>query len=186
MDYDAFLASRLAHAKELEARFVAVTNGLTVEELSRRPSTGEWGLGEVIEHLNITYRGYLPGMEAAIRQAPSPQGGEVRIGWLMQRIIASVGPSGNSPVPPNMRPGRGPWGAEHRDEFLKLHNELIEVIRLAHAHDARRVKFIDEFVRPLGIPLVRFWVIDGIELMVVHTERHVQQMEARRPFVLNV
>ena len=186
MDYDAFLASRLAHARELEQRYIAATNGLTVEELSRRPSTGEWGLGEITEHLNITYRSYLPEMETALRHAPAPRGGQVKIGWLMQRVIRSLGPSGNVPVPPNMRPGKGPWGAEHRDEFLTLHHRLMEIIRLAHAHDARRVKFVDDFVRPLGIPLVRFWVIDGIEMMVVHTERHVGQMETRRPFVPNV
>jgi hypothetical protein len=57
--------------ERLQRGIAAATEGLTPEQLSRRPFAGKWSAAEILEHLYLTYSGTTRGMEKCLA-APKP------------------------------------------------------------------------------------------------------------------
>lgn len=81
-----------AELSEATARARRLAGGLSPEDWSRRPTPERWSIGEQIVHLNLTSRGYLPGIEEAIRNAGEKGllgDGPYRrdfLGWLLGKL----------------------------------------------------------------------------------------------------
>lgn len=67
----------LAEAEIAWGRLLAMTVGLTDEDLARKPADGSWSVQQVLEHIADSERGYLEAIrEARLKQTSPEAGGE--------------------------------------------------------------------------------------------------------------
>ena len=82
-----------AELSEATARAHRLVDGLSPDDWSRRPAPERWSIGEQIVHLNLTSRGYLPGIHEAARNAREKgllSDGPYRrdfLGWLLCKLV---------------------------------------------------------------------------------------------------
>jgi DinB superfamily len=51
----------------LQSAIASATDGMTAEDLTRRPAEGKWCAAEVLEHLYLTYTGTVKGFERCLK-----------------------------------------------------------------------------------------------------------------------
>jgi hypothetical protein len=159
-----------------DARAAALAGGLDERQLNWKPSPASWSVGQCLEHLRVANRVYVDAMASALtdREAgevvqqitPGPFGR-----WFIRNYIE---PS------PGMRRSRAPKkiapvsrvGGSILDEFLASNREAREFIARARHHNVNRIRFRNPFV-----PLVRFTVGTGLEILSRHQSRHLLQAE---------
>ncbi|MEM9364060.1 MAG: hypothetical protein AAGA43_15570 [Bacteroidota bacterium] len=157
---------------------------LNVQQLTQAPNPKSWNVVEVIEHLNMAYRIYVPKIENALSQSPDVQkeseGFKAR-GW--QKFVIE----GQRP-----KNGQRPWKMktlkrftpileaedltqEKIDEiftqFFELHNHLKESILESRAKDVTKVTFSSAIGN-----IVRFYLPESFEFLICHMERHMVQI----------
>jgi hypothetical protein len=164
--------------RELEAndrRAAAVARGLSPEQLNWRPAADAWSVGQCIQHLYVTNEVYLPPIAAALEGRPRSPVPEITPGWFGRWFIRNyIEPS------PKSRRGRAPrkiTPAEHIEPsilemFLGSNENARALIRRAESYDVNRIRFRNPFV-----PLVRFTVGTGFEIVTIHQRRHLLQAE---------
>ena len=74
-------------------------------------------------------------------------------------------------APGKIAPGSNVDGAI-LDRYLDAHRAARELVTRAAAHDINRIRFANPFV-----PLLRFTVGTGLEIISKHAMRHLQQAE---------
>ncbi|HET9371218.1 MAG TPA: DinB family protein [Vicinamibacterales bacterium] len=165
------------HASDRHAGDVA--RGLTVAELNWRASPATWSVGQCLQHLLQANAVYLPPIAAALdRRLESPVAA-ITPGWFGRWFIAAY----IEPSSPKRRRGRAPRkiapaaevAADVLDRFLASNETARELVRRASRHDVNRVRFVNPFV-----PVIRFTVGTGLEIIWRHQRRHLQQADAIR------
>lgn len=172
-------ATRLvAELDVLRRRAEQLAQGLNNEQLNWHPTPGAWSVGQCIEHLAIANDVYLPPITAALEGLrPSPTR-ELRIGWFGRWFIRNfIGPIANGTrarAPRKIRPSRE-VDASVLDRFVRGNDQVTAVITRAAQFDVNRVRFSNPFV-----PLLRFTVGTGLEIIAQHQIRHLEQAERVR------
>jgi len=164
---------RLAHVRGQVAAVLAACRG---PAWNQRPGAGQWSVGECALHVLRTNQGYLDGAEEAIRRerargrTGSPP---FRYGALSRWFLGQMAPgSRNLPAPKVFRPKPGGVEPEVAQELEASLVRLDEALRNAEGLDLAKVKVVS----PVS-PLIRFPLGITLPLLVVHTERHLRQME---------
>lgn len=146
---------------------------LTYLQLGWRPPTGGWSIAEVLEHLLLTDESYVHELRRVIahaRQATSPNWTPSWAGGILVRSLAPDN-TRKYQAPTRWRPGPQPR-AHPVQAYIALREELIELIRQADGKDLRRTKLSSPVSR-----LIRMNLGDAFMAMVVHTRRHLGQIE---------
>ena len=151
-----------------------VVDGLTDEDLARRPADGSWSIAECLDHLVATNRSYLRKMGRAVA-ANAPQSARPRFrhtlagGWMRRMMEPPV--RRRLPAPRKFRPApeRRP-AAERLAEFLAVQDELIAFSRSAAELDVAKIKFSSPVTRLLRLNL---W--DALTIIAAHERRHLWQ-----------
>jgi hypothetical protein len=155
-----------------------IARGLSPEQLNWRPAPEAWSVGQCLQHLHHANEVYLPPIARALDdQSPSPVD-VVTPGWLGRWFIrGSIDPS--TQKTPHRAPGKiAP--AQHVDpsvleRFLQSNESARDLVRRASAYDVNRIRFVNPFV-----PLIRFTVGTGLEIVWKHQRRHLLQAERVR------
>jgi hypothetical protein len=166
---------------ELEAadrRAESVAKELNAEQLNWKPRPDAWSVGQCLEHLRITNEVYLPAISLALegRQRVKVQG--VNLSWLSRWFIRNY----IAPNPQGTR-ARAPKKIEPGKEvqplilqaFLWSNEAARKLVRRASQFDVNRIRFKNPF-----IPLLRFTVGTGLEIVTQHQSRHLLQAEGVR------
>lgn len=180
----AWLDQRAAEVRASIDAIEKIRSELSYLQLGWRPPTGGWSIAQVFEHLIIADTSYLPIMrELAIhgRRGDTPW----RPTWAGKWLIKSLQPTAvkKVPAPRIYRPAAEPR-ANVVEEYLKLRAQEIEIIEQAKISGADLVR------NRMGSPvfsLIRVNLGDAFMLLVVHTQRHLQQIarvRAHREFPL--
>jgi hypothetical protein len=149
--------------------------GLTLEQLNSPPMPGAWSVGQCLEHLAMTNEVYVRPISESLAGQPVRAVPEIRLGWFARWFIHSyVEPS------PQSKPARAPKkivpGTQVDfsvlDRFARSNQAVRELVRSAGAHDVNRIRFKNPFV-----PLLRFTVGTGLQIIVKHQQRHLLQAE---------
>jgi len=171
--------ARLNSALEnADRRAESVAKGLSSEQLNWRPRPDAWGVGQCLEHLHITNEVYLPAISSALDNAMRANVQEIGLGWFSRWFIRNyIGPDPNAPrvqAPKKIRPGKQvePFIL---DAFLGSNRKARELVTRAGDYDVNRIRFKNPFV-----PLLRFTVGTGLEIVAQHQSRHLQQAERVR------
>ncbi len=158
------------HAGEL-------ARGLTAEQLNWRPAPHAWGVGHCLHHLYVTNHVYLSAIARALDDGlPSPSDvQEITPGWFgrwfIQNVIEPSPQSRRRRAPRKIVPAEQ-IDASILDLFLQSNVGTRDLVRRASAYDVNRIRFKNPFV-----PLVRFTVGTGLEIVSRHQRRHLLQAE---------
>jgi len=161
-------------AKELAA-------GLMPMQLNWKPSQGAWSVGQCLDHLRAANEVYLPAISASLTDRPLCAVEEITPGWFARWFIRSyIEPSSESkraPAPKKIAPGTD-VDASVLDLFLAGNQAARELVRRASNYDVNGIRFKN----PL-LPILRFTVGTGLELVSSHERRHLLQAERVRQAV---
>jgi DinB superfamily len=161
-----------------DLRAAAVANGLSPEQMNWQPVPGAWSIAQCIAHLHLANEVYLPAIAAALDGHPQSKVEEITLGWPSRWFIRNFiapNPSGTrAKAPKKIDP------ANHIDpqvvSALQLSNQVaLELVRRASLFDVNGIRFKNPFV-----PLLRFTVGTGLEIVVKHESRHLLQAERVR------
>ena len=151
---------------------------LDPEQLVRRPGTGGWSVGEVLEHLIVAESEYEPLVESLLRRARPDAGAPLRewtptlFGGFLTRSLERPR---RLPAPRKIRPSSAPRGGVV-EKFLAQQSALVSRLDAAAGYDWSALTLRSPLVPALLRPLARMNLGDSFSISVVH-ERHTRQME---------
>ena len=164
---------------ELQAadqRAIALARGLTVEQLNWKPRPDQWSVGQCLEHLCISGEVYLPPIASALKNRPRAPVDRITPGWFGAWFIRSyIAPSPQTKkaaAPRKIRPVLSVVEPSVLDRFLAMNRDVRALIERAQPYDVNRVRFVNPF-----IPIIRFTVGTGFEIISKHEMRHLLQAE---------
>ena len=156
------------HAKEL-------AKGLTPLQLNWKPSQDAWSVGQCLDHLRLTNEVYLPAITASLTARPIHAVQDITPGWFGRWFIRNfIEPSAESKrarAPKKIAPDTG-VDPHILDLFLTSNQAARELVRRASDYDVNRIRFRNPF-----IPVLRFTVGTGLEIVSRHQRRHLLQAE---------
>lgn len=146
--------------------------------LNWQPRLGAWSIGQCMEHLRVANEVLVPAISVALDRRQHRTVDEIRLGWFSRwfiRTYIAPNPGGTrARAPKKIEP------AKQVDpmvlEGLRRSNQAVrELIRRASDYDVNRIRYRNPF-----IPLLRFTVGTGLEIIVKHQSRHLLQAEGVR------
>jgi hypothetical protein len=161
-----------------DRRAESVAAGLSAEQINWPPRQGAWSIGQCLEHLRITNEVYLAAISAALEGREHAPVQEVRLGWLSGWFIGKFitpNPGGTRARAPKKIEPAGHVEASILETFLRSNEAARGVVRRASDYDVNHLRFKNPF-----IPLVRFTVGAGLEIVAKHQGRHLLQAEGVR------
>ena len=118
---------------------------------------------------------YLPAMTGSLAGKPVSPVPEITMGWLARWFIRSyIEPSPQSKrasAPKKIAPGAR-VETSVLDRFLRGNQAARELVRYAANYDVNRIRFRNPF-----IPVLRFTVGTGFQIVTRHQRRHLLQAE---------
>jgi hypothetical protein len=163
---------------ELDAadqRAKELAKGLTPLQLNWNPSPGAWSVGQCLEHLRITNEMYLPAITASLSHRPLFKVEDITPGWFGRWFIRSfIEPSSKTKrarAPNKIAPGAR-VDPHVLDLFLASNKATRQLVGRASDYDVNRIRFKNPF-----LPLLRFTVGTGLEIVSGHQRRHLLQAE---------
>src|SRR4051794_72909 len=163
--------------KEARHRAEALVDGLTPEQLSKRPDPGKWSIAECLVHLNTTAGIIQSFMERAIARGKRDHivgTGPFDIGFKGRFFVwlAEPPPRIRLPAPRNLRPSTAiedPLAL--LPEFLKVQDEWQRLIRESAGLHLAKLKVAPRF------SAFRVRLAAVIPWMLAHQRRHLWQAE---------
>ena len=161
-----------------DRRATDLARGLSADQINWKPAPGVWSVGQCLQHLHVTNNVYLPAMASALDDRPSGPVQDITPGWFGRWFIDTyIEPS------PRTKRARAPGKiapAQTVDpsvlDLLLQSNQLVrDLARKAAPYDVNRVRFRNPFV-----PVLRFTVGTGLEIVWRHQRRHLLQAERIR------
>jgi len=152
-----------------------LARGLSREQLNWKPAEDVWSVGQCLQHLCAANEVYLPAIaNALVNRRPSPVQ-DITPGWFGRWFIRTyIEPSSRSKrarAPAKIAPGQK-IDDSILDRFLRSNDVARDLIRRAGAYNVNRIRFGNPF-----IPLLRFTVGTGLEIVWRHQRRHLLQAE---------
>ena len=147
---------------------------LTDAQLTWKPGTKSWSIGQCLEHLVVMGSSYNERLAPAIEQAREKQGdgepGLWRPSVTGKLLIGIVRPGSRKARTPgvfkvDVHPRPNVVGA-----FIDVQNELSRLLGESRALDLSKTKLTSPASR-----LVRLNLGDAFSVLVLHAERHIQQ-----------
>lgn len=161
---------------ELEAadlRAEQIAEALRPDQLNWQPSRGAWSVGQCLEHLYNTNEVYLPPISAALEGRHQSVVEEIRLGWLSRWFIRNYiapNPGGaRARTPRKIEPSRN-VRPDILAALIRSNGVARELVRRASVYDVNTIRFKNPF-----IPLLRFTVGTGLEIISKHQSRHLSQ-----------
>jgi len=153
----------------------AVARGLDDERFNWRPDERSWSVAQCLDHLNVANRVYLTTMREALeraRQAGAVRRGALRPGVVGRWFVASLEPPPKRrlPAPKKIVPAARKGRTEVMAEWGRTQGEVKELLREAAGLDLNGTRFVNPF-----IPLVRFSIATGFQVIAAHERRHLWQ-----------
>ena len=159
-------------------RAIALAKALTPQQLNWTPRPGEWSVGQCLEHLYITNEVYLGPMSTSLKGRQPVVVQEITPGWLGRWFIRNyIEPSSKMKrvrAPRKIRPG-SQIEPSVLDRFLISNHTARQLIHRAMNWDVNHIRFRNPF-----IPVIRFSVGTGFEIISKHQQRHLLQAERIR------
>jgi hypothetical protein len=167
-----YIASYPAKVERLAERLSVACAKLSDEQFNAVPPNWHWSPAQIIQHMLITNRGYIPVVEQAIEDGIEGNG-QLKHTWLAKILLKMTGPGGNAKAPKFLHPTKKPYTREIIDEWTDQHREIAKLARDANGIDLSRTKFRNPYFKAFRMNLY-----DAFEAVRLHAERHVGQIES--------
>lgn len=142
--------------------------------LKTRPQPQKWHILECIAHLNQYSAFYIPYVEKAANQVKAKQDFPFRNGWLGGKFIKMMAPENAKPqkTMKHMDTFEQPVSDNTLEEFLVWQERLIAALSNLENTNLNKRKIPVEFFK-----LIKMKVGDALEFVIVHQQRHLNQIE---------
>lgn len=157
----------------LEAEGLKVATGA---RLNTQPAPGSWSAAQVLEHLNVYCRYYIPAIEQAVSEAPKSAKPAFKTGWLGDYFaklmqVDSKGAVKRKMTSPKMAvPGERLDAQAVLDEFIGHQHQLLNLLNIAESVDLAGARV------PVSIaPFIRLKLGDTLRFFIAHEVRHMGQ-----------
>jgi hypothetical protein len=160
-----------------DSRAERLARTLSREQINWRPAPGVWSIGQCLEHLRIGNEIYLPAISSSLEGREQSPVQDVILSAISRWFIHNyIGPSigTRAKAPRKIRPASA-LETSVLDAFLHTNQTARALISRASAYDVNRIRFKNPFV-----PLLRFTVGTGLEIVSQHECRHLLQAERVR------
>jgi len=148
---------------------------LTSEQLNWRPRPDAWSVGQCLQHLCVANEVYLPAISNSLAGRRRSRVQEIAPGWFgrwfIRKFIEPSSGSRRTRAPGKIKP-RQQVEASILESFLRSNQVARELVYLASDYDVNRIRFKNPFV-----PMLRFTVGTGLEIVSKHQSRHLLQAE---------
>ena len=162
-----------------DAHAGTLADGLTTAQLNWKPRPDVWSIGQCLEHLCITNEVYVAAIAKSLGGPPGGPVDEITLGWFGRWFIrAYIDPTTQQKTaraPRKIAPVATQVDLSIIDRFVASNAGMRELIRRAEAHDVNRVRFVNPFV-----PVIRFTVGTGFQIIARHNHRHLLQADRVR------
>lgn len=158
-----------------DRRATDIARGLGAEQLNWRPAEDSWSVGQCLQHLLNANDVYLPPMATALERGRASAVPEIIPGWFGRWFLRSViepSQGGRRFRAPKKIVPQERVDADILDRFLRSNDRARDFVRRAAAYDVNRIRFTNPFV-----PILRFTVGTGLEIVWLHQRRHLLQAE---------
>jgi len=159
-----------------DTRATALAKGLSIDQLNWKPRPDVWSVGQCLEHLCISNEVYVEPMTESLGGRPTGPVDEITPGWFgrwfIQKYIEPTTQRTRARAPRKIVPVATQIDSSILDRFIASNAAVRDVIGLAQRHDVNRVRFRNPFV-----PLIRFTVGTGLQIIARHNHRHLLQAE---------
>ncbi len=142
-------------------------------ELGWRDAAGGWSIAQIMEHLIITDQSYIDRLTELLREpSRKPVYQPWRPSLIGRFLVRSQMPESKRKVttPPVWRPGPEAR-ADVVQEYIAVRQRLLQLLSQADGHDLNRTRLSSPASK-----LIRLNLGDAIMTLVVHTQRHLQQI----------
>lgn len=157
----------------------------TTEKLQQKPMPNSWSVLECLEHLNLTYRHYIPEIQNKLKQATAQQ--KVAISFYKPSILGnymtnSMMPKGNQVVNKMktfaaIQPSLDETSEIIIKEFLEHQQSMLDLLDTASGYNLQRIK-----VQSL-VKILRFRLGDAFRFLTAHNLRHI--LQAKKALIEN-
>jgi hypothetical protein len=160
---------------ENDRRAGELARDLDDERLNWRPDERSWSVAQCLDHLNVASLTYVGPMREALEKARrkgAVRRGPIRPGAVGRWFVATLEPppkrrlSAPRKIVPALRKGK----AEVTEEWQRAQSAVRDLLRAAAGIDLNSTRFVNPF-----IPLVRFSVGTGFQVIAAHQRRHLWQ-----------
>ena len=127
----------------------------------------------MLDHIVLANAPYLKAIPEAIARAPVGDS-DIRYSFFGKFIIKGAGPGGNAPVIKKLRPRDSGISLQIVDDWRNQQTRILELIESARGKDLARTSVRNPF-----FPIFRMNLADCFEILTVHTEGHMLQIEQR-------
>src|SRR5687768_17576314 len=167
---DVWLEERKREVRENIDAVRRIQNELAYLQLGWRPPDGGWSIAQVLEHLIISDSLYYPqlrdlaanGKRGTAEWKPTITGG-----FIIRALLPTS--ARKTPAPQIFRPAEP--RANVVQDYIDLREELLQIIESMKGVDLRRNKVTSPVSK-----LIRINLGDALMILVVHTQRHLQQI----------
>jgi hypothetical protein len=166
-----------------EGRRIADETGRTFsrlagEQINWKPSTGEWSIGQCLDHLIISNRPFVPIIEeilAGRRRRRAWERVPLLPGVFGRLLITTLRPDSGRRVKarPAFHPSSGHIAPEIVERFLEEQERLLRLMEATGGLDLDRI-----IVTSPVVGFVTYSLMDAYRIIVVHEQNHV--IQARR------
>jgi len=173
------LESCLVQVEASKAWFTRRILPLSIEQLLWRPEPWRWSIAECLDHLNATYRVWLPRVNAAtsassrlghtLEGSPRYEGAEIEALRLVEPPVVF-----RAVAPPDLIPAAAVDPDELVDYFCEFRDQYAETLRRAFGLDLARI-LLTEPIAPLIQSLG-----GALAFLAAHERRHTWQSEQVR------
>jgi hypothetical protein len=141
------------------------------------PAPGKWSAAQVLEHLNIYSRYYIPAIEKKLHLHQTKPAVYFTPGWLGNYFTKLMLPSAGDMIskkikaPKNAIPAASPNAAAMLEEFILHQHHLINLLQIARTADIARIKI------PISISkFIHLKMGDTFRFFIAHEQRHFVQV----------
>lgn len=157
------------------SRMETATRDLDEAALNLQQNAKTWSPAQVVEHLVLTNRAYLPAMKAALERAGKCAGDPpIRYSFFGNFLMKAAGPNGNAPAPKALHPRTTPISRTILAEWQQQQAELQTLLDQSAGIDLSQIP-----IRNPLVSIIRMNLADCFAITTAHTERHIGQIEER-------
>jgi DinB superfamily len=162
--------------QDIRKRTEQLIQGLSSEDLTRRPESGGWSIAECIGHLNVTAATIQPLIDSALKQGKDKKivgKGPFQPGTLGRLFlwIAEPPPKFKLKAPKAIAPAVSGDPSQVITEFMRFQDGWARLVKEADGLDLNKIK-VKTFP---GLPAMRIGA--SVPWMMAHQRRHLWQAE---------
>ncbi|ASZ13310.1 DinB family protein [Chitinophaga pendula] len=146
--------------------------------LEAQSAPGQWSVAQVLEHLNIYCRFYLPAIENKLHLHQNQSRPQFKPGWLGDYFTKLMLPRQDNTIARKMKAPKNAIPASHPDahqmleEFINHQHQLLLLLQVAATADLQKIRI------PISISrMIRLKLGDTLRFVIAHQQRHFLQIQ---------